>query len=139
MAQWCSVAYVTCKSRVQSSLVSHGSVNRQDTSKLKSSIGENQDIHVHGYWFYHRNITELMNQTEPRSKLSILTPFFTAQSRLLTTLGKKPFENIVGKGENAGNQHFLLFQQRFLLHQRKIAPFQHHSNCRLQMLRIGHS
>ena len=22
-------------------------------------------------------------------------------------LGKKPFENIVGKGENAGNQHFL--------------------------------
>ena len=24
---------------------------------------------------------------------------------------KKPFENIVGKGENAGNQHFLLFPQ----------------------------
>ena len=23
--------------------------------------------------------------------------------------GKKAFENIVGKGENAGNQHFLLF------------------------------
>ena len=22
---------------------------------------------------------------------------------------KKPFENIMGKGENAGNQHFLLF------------------------------
>ena len=26
----------------------------------------------------------------------------------------KPFENIVGKGENAGNQHFLLFPQCFL-------------------------
>ena len=26
---------------------------------------------------------------------------------------EKPFENIVGKGENAGNQHFLLFQQCF--------------------------
>ena len=25
-----------------------------------------------------------------------------------------PFENIVGKGENAGNQHFLLFPQCFL-------------------------
>ena len=25
------------------------------------------------------------------------------------TLEKKPFENIVGKAENAGNQHFLLF------------------------------
>ena len=27
---------------------------------------------------------------------------------------KKPLENTVGKGENAGNQHFLLFQQCFL-------------------------
>ena len=26
----------------------------------------------------------------------------------------KPFENIVGKGENAGNQHFLIFPQYFL-------------------------
>ena len=27
---------------------------------------------------------------------------------------KKSFENMVGKRENAGNQHFLLFQQSFL-------------------------
>ena len=27
---------------------------------------------------------------------------------------KKPSENIVGKGENAGDQPFLLFPQRFL-------------------------
>ena len=39
---------------------------------------------------------------------------FTTQSRLLSTLGKKPFENTVGKGENAGDQHFLLFPQCFL-------------------------
>ena len=26
----------------------------------------------------------------------------------------KPFENIVKKGENAGTQRFILFQQRFL-------------------------
>ena len=39
---------------------------------------------------------------------------FPTQSWLLTILGKKPFENIVGKGENAGNQHFLLFLQCFL-------------------------
>ena len=38
----------------------------------------------------------------------------TTQSRLLTTLCQKPFENIMGKGENAGNQHFLLFPQCFL-------------------------
>ena len=30
------------------------------------------------------------------------------------TLRKKAFENIVEKGENAGNQHFLLFLQCFL-------------------------
>ena len=28
------------------------------------------------------------------------------QSRLLMTLWKKPFENVVGKGENVGKQHF---------------------------------
>ena len=39
---------------------------------------------------------------------------FTTQSRLSMILRKKPFENIVGKGENAGNQHFLLFPQCFL-------------------------
>ena len=27
------------------------------------------------------------------------------------TLKKKYFENLFGKGENAGNQHFLIFQQ----------------------------
>ena len=32
----------------------------------------------------------------------------------VTTLRKRPFENILGKGENAGNQHFLLFPKCFL-------------------------
>ena len=31
----------------------------------------------------------------------------------LLTLSEKSFENIVGKGENAVNQHFLLFPQCF--------------------------
>ena len=31
------------------------------------------------------------------------------------TLKKKALENTVGKGESAGNQHFLLFQKHFLL------------------------
>ena len=34
---------------------------------------------------------------------------FTTQSRFLATLKMKPSENMVGKGENAGNQHFLVF------------------------------
>ena len=39
---------------------------------------------------------------------------FPKASRLLTALKKEAFENILGKGENAGNQHFLLFPKRFL-------------------------
>ena len=31
-----------------------------------------------------------------------------------TTLGKKLYENIAEKGENAANQHFILFQQCFI-------------------------
>ena len=36
---------------------------------------------------------------------------------MFNDLIKSPFENIVGKGENAGNQHFLLFPQCFLPYQ----------------------
>ena len=39
--------------------------------------------------------------------LSKLTLYHTIQTFI--DLGKKPFENIVGKGESAGNQNFLLF------------------------------
>ena len=39
------------------------------------------------------------------------------------TLKQRAFENIVGKGENAGNQHFLLSPQSFLPFQNKISIF----------------
>ena len=42
--------------------------------------------------------------------------FLTAQFQFLMTLRKKLFENIVGQGGNADNQHFLLFPQCFLPH-----------------------
>ena len=42
----------------------------------------------------------------------------------MTKKKKKTFENVVGKGENAANQHFLLFLQRFIPFQKKIAPFE---------------
>ena len=46
------------------------------------------------------------------------------KSELLTTFRKNPFENIVGKkGENAGNQHFLLFPQCFLTFKSKFQFF----------------
>ena len=40
---------------------------------------------------------------------------FSTQSWLLTTLKKNAFDDIVGKGANAGNHHSLLFSQYFLL------------------------
>ena len=49
---------------------------------------------------------------------------------------QKPFENIVGKEENAGNQHFLLFSQCFLSCERQLWCFKQHLICRLQMLPI---
>ena len=60
----------------------------------------------------------------------------TTQSRLLTALYKKPLENIVRKGENAWNQHFLLFRQCFLPFSEQISNFQLHLFCRLQVLSI---
>ena len=58
----------------------------------------------------------------------------TVLGLVLPTLVKQSFESIAGKGENAGYQHFLLFQQCFLLHQGQIALFK--SCCRLHMLLI---
>ena len=60
----------------------------------------------------------------------------TAQSRLLTSLGKKALENIVGKGENASNQHFLLFPQCFLPFPEQILIFKLHFSCCLPILSI---
>ena len=54
----------------------------------------------------------------------------------LTTLGKGPFENNVGKGENTGDQHFLLFPQCFLPYQSEKSAFWQNLICHLQMLSI---
>ena len=49
-------------------------------------------------------------------------------------LGKKPFEKKLGKGENAGYQHFYLFVQCFRPNQYHKSSFELHLTCRLQML-----
>ena len=49
---------------------------------------------------------------------------------------KKAFENIVGKEENAGNQHSLLFPQCFLLCPTQISIFESHLLCCLQLISI---
>ena len=46
-----------------------------------------------------------------KSNFNFLT--FYHKARLLTTLSKRPFENIMGKGENTGNKHFLIMFSTF--------------------------
>ena len=50
----------------------------------------------------------------------------TTQARLLTTLYKKSVENIVGKVENAVDQHFLLLPQCFLPFPKQILSSESH-------------
>ena len=58
---------------------------------------------------------------------------FTTQSHLYCPCKtKKTLENILGKGENAGNQHFLLFPQRFLSYLTEIEQVEPHGIYRLQ-------
>ena len=53
-----------------------------------------------------------------RRSLTLYQPFL-----LFTTVKQRTFEKIVGKGENAGNQHFLHFQQCFLPFPNQISIF----------------
>ena len=48
---------------------------------------------------------------------------FTTQSQLLMTLTNRPFENIVGKGENAGYQQMLVTHNVFCPSQKKYLIF----------------
>ena len=59
---------------------------------------------------------------------------FQKQSGLFITLKKRPFENIVGIGENTGNQHFLLFPECFLPFLKHITMLQSNILWPLQML-----
>ena len=52
------------------------------------------------------------------------------------TLKKETSENIGGKEENAGNQHFLLFPQCFLSNPEQILPFGSPLICCLEMLSV---
>ena len=50
---------------------------------------------------------------------------FTPQILILTYQQQAAFENIVGKGEIARNERFLLFPQCFLLNKIIVSPFVH--------------
>ena len=64
---------------------------------------------------------------------------FTTEFWLLTTLKMKPFKNIVRKGQNAGNQHFLHFPQYFLSIPKRTSVVKLNLFCCLQMLWVWNS
>ena len=61
-------------------------------------------------------IYAIKNGSFPWNEMTKITHsnIFNTESRHLTTLKEIAFETIVGQGENAGNQHFLLLPQCFL-------------------------
>ena len=63
-------------------------------------------------------------------------PVLNGLYQTIQTLKKEPFENIVGKGENAGTQHFLLFPQYFLPNPKQNF-FQSHIKCLLKCFHFG--
>ena len=66
----------------------------------------------------------------------MLKKHFTARFR--TILAQKSSENTAGKGENAGNQHFFLFLQCFLPHQRKkLKHFNHNEVVVFKCFQFG--
>ena len=71
--------------------------------------------------------------------VSFLDYIFPKQSLVFRAQVKEAFENIVRKGENAGNRHFPLFSQCFLPFPKEISIFWIHLFCHLQMLSIWKS
>ena len=63
-------------------------------------------------WLHSLFLIVLHESEYSNSKINLST---LPQSGVLTTLWKKAFENSVGKGENAGIQHFLFYLQCFFL------------------------
>ena len=78
----------------------------------------------------------ILSITILKKKFFEIFNFFTKQSWLLMVLDKNTFENIVGKEEYAGIQHFLLFTQCFLPIPKRISNSNLYLFCRQQMLWI---
>ena len=85
--------------------------NESGIKKLLNSI-----LIITIYWFF-----------PDASRMDIVKTWpCVKQSLVLTTQTEKVFENIVGEGENTGNQHFLLFSTMFSTFPKTNAVFWSH-------------
>ena len=91
-----------------------------------------------------RSVVKRLNHRVPFVAMQALTvckqrftpKLLTTRSQVLTSLKGKAYENIMGKGENADNQHFLLFLQCFQPSSRLSSTFDKYLFCCVQMLSI---
>ena len=60
-------------------------------------------------------------------------PMSSPEGKELIIPREKPFQNIMGKGENAGYHYCLLFPPMFFVLSETNLSYGSHSNCRLQM------
>ena len=69
------------------------------------------------------NVPKILSRQKGHTIPRRLSTLLQHNHRLLTTLPIKSFEDIVGKGENSGNKHFLLSPQCFLPFSKEIFIF----------------
>ena len=84
------------------------------SKKIENTVGKEENILVNTYIFSFFKKIYKKKKKKKGICASVCIYFikrlpFTTQSRLLTTLKKMAIKNYMGKGENAGCQHFLLF------------------------------
>ena len=84
---------------------------------IENILAKGKIAHYEQFTFCH-NVFQKLLQAKRRNEYQWnkglrLKPI-TTQSHVLTQRRNKALENMVGKGENPGKQHFLLFQQYFL-------------------------
>ena len=76
---------------------------------------ERKNSHTCSLMYYRDFVVHYQSFHRLKHGQVLIYPSIT-QSQVLVTWRKKSFfKSIVGKGENAGNQHFFLFPQCFLL------------------------
>ena len=112
-----------------------GKKNRKKPTKLHRKKKRQEKKKTQPFLYtYKKGCFLYLNSKNYSKQISGLTLYHTIPT--LNDPEKKAFENIVGKRENAGNQHFLLFPQCFLPFPKQISIFQSHLLCCLQMLSI---
>ena len=109
--------------------------------KTWDSVVKSQS-HTKQSWPLGRGILQTMEKRRKCCLSAFFLPQFSTLSNKITIdlvtckllsedhifdLSNSPFENTVGKGEIAGNQHFLLFLQCFLLFLNQISILESHS------------